>query len=423
VIVRVEALRYRCLHFVSQEVDPFQVLVGPNASGKSTFLDTVGLLRDLLRNGLVDAVQKRSADLRTLTWMGSGRDFELAVELTIPEERRALLAQPSYGRARYEVAIGLSPSGQLAILGENLWLKPPTDKRQGNGHERLLFPETASWLPPPSSLVIQEGKHSPRGWKKVITKKPESGNDYFISETTKWNNPFRLGPQKLALANLPEDEERFPVATWVKRILMEGTQRLVLNSEAMRRPAPPGSPVEFQPDGSNLPWVIEDLRTNAPEGFRRWVEHLQTALPDLETIDTVEREEDRNRYLRIAYREGCQAPSWVVSDGTLRLLALTLIAYLRTHDRIYLIEEPENGIHPLAVEAVFQSLSSAYSTQILCASHSPVILSLAEPHQLLCFAKNDEGSADIVRGNEHPILRDWQQGSDLGTLFASGVLG
>jgi predicted ATPase len=38
------------------------------------------------------------------------------------------------------------------------------------------------------------------------------------------------------------------------------------------------------------------------------------------------------------------------------LLALTLVAYVPARDRIYLIEEPENGIHPQAVETVFHSL-------------------------------------------------------------------
>lgn len=40
------------------------------------------------------------------------------------------------------------------------------------------------------------------------------------------------------------------------------------------------------------------------------------------------------------------------------------------------------------------------------------------------FAARDEhGATDIVPGNLHPRLRDWQQSSDLGTLFAAGVLG
>jgi predicted ATPase len=252
---------------------------------------------------------------------------------------------------------------------------------------------------------------------------PESGNDYFFAETTGWQNPFRLGPRRSALANLPEDEERFPVATWVKRLLMEGVQKLALNSEAMRRAQPPGSPLDFQPDGSNLPWAVEGLRQRDGERFRRWVAHVRTALPDLVDIHTVEREDDRHRYLRIEYASGLKAPSWTVSDGTLRLLALTLIAYLDGPPRVYLIEEPENGIHPQAVETVFQSLSSAYGSQILCATHSPVVLSLAEPEQILCFARTDEGATDVVSGREHPNLREWKRTADLGTLFAAGVLG
>jgi predicted ATP-dependent endonuclease of OLD family len=100
-----------------------------------------------------------------------------------------------------------------------------------------------------------------------------------------------------------------------------------------------------------------------------------------------------------------------------------LVAYLGQPGRIYLIEEPENGIHPRAIETVFQSLSSAYDSQILCATHSPVILSLADPKQILCFARTPTGATDIVSGSDHPNLRDWQRGTDLGTLFATGVLG
>ena len=118
-----------------------------------------------------------------------------------------------------------------------------------------------------------------------------------------------------------------------------------------------------------------------------------------------------------------QAPSWTVSDGTLRLLALTLLPYLDIPDRVFLIEEPENGIHPQAVETVFQALANAGDCQILCATHSPVFLSLAEPAQILCFARSPEGATDIVRGDRHPRLSQWKREIDLGTVFAAGLLG
>ena len=90
---------------------------------------------------------------------------------------------------------------------------------------------------------------------------------------------------------------------------------------------------------------------------------------------------------------------------------------------IYLIEEPENGIHPMAVATAYDSFLSMYDAQVLLASHSPVVLNAASMDDVLCFAKDDSGSTDIVLGAEHPKLRQWQGGVNLGTLLASGILG
>lgn len=116
-------------------------------------------------------------------------------------------------------------------------------------------------------------------------------------------------------------------------------------------------------------------------------------------------------------------PSWLVSDGTLRLTGLTLPAYLADLQGIFLIEEPENGIHPRAVATAFDSLSSMYESQVLLATHSLMVLNAAEMDDMLCFAKDKTGATDIVFGSEHPMLQDWRGEVALGTLLASGVLG
>lgn len=415
-IRKIEALRYRSMLDVNQSTGPFHILLGPNASGKSTFLDVIRLLGDLLKNGLPAAVNARTSNIYDLIWMNEGNRFEVAVELGIPEAQRKRLPQNGYEVARYEVAIGLNGDKELAILGENFWLMPMEEPEP---EAQLEFPFSVQ---PRETLFSIEGKHRPKGWRKVASK-TESGKDNFLSETTNWNNPFRTGPHRAALSGLTEDEDKFPVAIWARRLLMDGLQYLALNSEAMRKAAPPGSPVAFQPDGSNLPWAVENLLQKNHAAFGRWLAHIRTAIPEIRDIDTVERPEDKHRYLRIHYENGFRAPSWAVSDGTLRMLALTLIAYLEEPGRIYLIEEPENGIHPQAVETIFQSLSSTYACQVLCATHSPVFLSLAEPEHILCFAKDEKGAAAIVGGQEHPNLREWKRTADLGTLFATGVLG
>ena len=113
----------------------------------------------------------------------------------------------------------------------------------------------------------------------------------------------------------------------------------------------------------------------------------------------------------------------MASDGTMRLLALTLLAYLPDNREIYLLEEPENGVHPLAVEGICDSLSSAYDAQVLVTTHSPTLLALVDPGQVLCFDKNPDGATDIVRGSQHPVLADWQGSINMNVLFAKGVIG
>ncbi len=418
-IARVEALRYKCLRFIRQELGAFHVLVGPNASGKSTFLDVLTFLGDLLREGPETTVLKRAGSAEELVWKREKRHFELAVELAIPERlRHGKLKQ--FDRTRYEVEVGVDEkNGGIHILTETLWLIVASDRRSLS-RQTDLFPVEQE---PPASLLQKSFQRSPRGWRRVVVRRPESRNDYFRAETTGWNAPFRFGPQKTALANLPEDLDRFPVATWTKKILTGGIQKLALNSAMMRRPCRPDSPRMFLADGSNLPVVIRELEKSHKERFRRWLEHVKVALPGLEGLRIRERPEDRYVYIVAEFRGGLVVPSWLLSDGTLRLLALTVLPYLPAEDSVYLIEEPENGIHPRAVEVVFQSLSSVYSNQVLLATHSPLLLGLATPNQILCFAQTNSGATDVVLGSQHPKLAKWKRGMDLGMLYAGGVLG
>jgi hypothetical protein len=47
---------------------------------------------------------------------------------------------------------------------------------------------------------------------------------------------------------------------------------------------------------------------------------------------------------------------------------------------------------------------------------------MVKPADVLCF-KTKDGATDIVAGDEHPALKEWRGETNLGTLFAGGVLG
>jgi predicted ATPase len=422
-ITLIEALNFRCLRYIHQPLGPFHVLVGPNASGKTTFLDVIAFLGRLVSDGLDDAIRERTQNFKDLTWGREGNRFELAIEAAIPGYCRSKFKDKDFRTIRYEIGIGIDKeSGENIIKNEKVVIKKSgefsgTEKKD----QKEFFPALKGTLP---KTIITPRSQPPN--RTVVYK--SRGQDYFLSELqpeseNKWSNSFKLGPRKSALGNLPEDESRFPVSTWLKKFLNEGIQQFILNSQLMRKASPPGQVRGFKPDGSNLPWVIDNLQKKNPGKFQDWIFHLQTALPDIENIRTVERPDDKHRYLVLCYRGGLEVPSWMASDGTLRLLALTLPAYLPDLTGVFLIEEPENGIHPRAVETAYQSLSSVYNAQVLLATHSPVILGMVEADKVLCFAKTSTGETDIVLGNNHPNLKEWKDEPNLGVLFAGGVLG
>lgn len=424
----VEALNYRCLRYVRQPLGPFHVLVGANASGKSTFLDVIGFLHDLVTEGLEAAVMSRSANFNDLVWQHGDEPVEFAVEAAIPLALRDSVETLPYDTIRYEVAIQLdTSSNQLGIAAERGVLK--VRGRAASGLET----ESPDHWSPRTTLFSPESTENQLGvFRKVrFLRDEDEGNREFdlyqperpLQRRPPEPIPFRLGRKKSTLANLPEDETSFPVSTWLKQFLREGVQRIELDTRRLQRPSARGHGAGLQPDGSNLPWVIAELERKSPEKHKQWIEHLRTALPDLVNITTIERPEDRHRYVLLVYREGLKVPSWMASDGTLRLLALTLPAYLEGFKGIYLVEEPENGIHPLAIETMFQSLSSVYDSQVLVATHSPIVLGIAELKDVLCFRKDEAGGTNAIAGTGHPELRDWHGEVNLGTLFASGVLG
>ena len=354
---------------------------------------------------------------------------ECSLRLQAPESLQPYEFQPGAKRGRRKAFIQSGRDG-LCIASEGGFLKNDwaLDREKHRDLEVAFLASPRSFpstRPVPDSVLT-----NPDGFdcRRTLQKSAEGKDTYYIETVSQYEYfkgldlSITFGPRRSTLKNLPEAPDQFPVATYVKRILQAGIQKLFLDSRRLRQASSPNNRrMGLVRDGSNLPWAIQRLHEIDPEKFRDWLDHVRTSPREIEDIRIVEREDDRHAYLMLRYATGLEVPSWTVSDGTLRLLALTLAAYLPESETVYLMEEPENGIHPMAIETVYQSLASVYDSQVLVATHSPVFLSCAQPEEILCFAKNDEGATDIIPGNRHPRLRDWQSAADINLLFASEV--
>ena len=195
----------------------------------------------------------------------------------------------------------------------------------------------------------------------ALLEKTFSASRFYLRENSRYQDVHDYGLDKLALSLTPPDESRYPTANAAKAFLMRGIRYMQLNSRAMRDPCPATRSTDLELDGTNLARVVGRLIRSAngnhpasqsghADALEAWTGYLKYALDDLEGIGWAARAPDNAEYIILKYAGGLECPSWLLSDGTLRMLALTLPAFLPASPRIYMVEVPENGVHPKALE-------------------------------------------------------------------------
>ena len=422
-ITRIEAYGFRCLKETKQSLRPFQILVGPNASGKSAFMDALAFLGTLVSEGLEAAVTERIENFHDLVWGREGNELCLAVEALAPEVEIAHFREG--GRLLIEPVPGYEKRVTEREVTVTSSLPGPVDRIETLPRRQIRYELQVRINVETETVIISEERITlkmPGSNEPIQLTSRDSKQARFKDENGREHGAvLEVNPNYSALVNQPYTAADAPSAFWLKNLLIENVCKVLLDAEKLRKPSPPyrGRIKTF--DGSHLARFVADLQDKFPDLFGDWVNHLRTCLPDFEAVRTVLRPEDRHRYLMLRHKNGIEVPSWVVSDGTLRIMALTVLAYLPTTGQVYLVEEPENGVHPTAIEAIYQSLSSVYDGQVFMASHSPILLNLAKPEELLCFLKTDEGT-EVIAGDQHPVLMNWKGEVALSDLFVGGVL-
>ncbi len=418
---KIKVRHFRSLKWIYAYLKNFNILIGPNASGKSNFLDVFNFIKDLLHEDVERAIKRRTNNFKDLVWMGRDVEegFEFSLSCLLPKEYHVTLRKDTFNAIKYLLKVGFDPNaGEVGILREDLYLFN-TNYDIKEKVNRTLFPEV---FPDPRIVPVGGKIRTPKGHRLVVRRREYGRRVYLKSEKTDYNITLDVNPRKSALSVILEDETRFRTSLWFRNLLSDSLLFIHLNVEEMRKPVSPFESPVFKPDGSNLPMVIKNLMDNHKDLYKWYVEHVKAYLEDVEDVTVKSRPEDNFIYLVVKYRYGYEAPSWMLSDGTLRFLALALIPYLPPQNRIFLIEEPENGIHPGAIEGVFEALSATWNSQVLVATHSPIFLKLAYEDDLLIFRKTHEGSTDIIRGKEHKELKRWKGKTDLDVLFVGGIL-
>jgi predicted ATPase len=414
-IERIWIKNFRMLASNRIDLQPFAVLVGRNASGKSTFMSVFRFVSRFFNEGFEAAVEEALGEAGT-----SFQDLCFDEQTPISFALQISLHDRHY---RYELSFGFqnnadSIANRPSVICERLYETPTHDREL---QQASLFELS---LAQDDTILTTS---TPPGWR-LLAEKVNGTDHYFPEEPSA--TAFAFGAGKSVVASAPSSAETVGMLA-VRDLLRDGITAIELNPHlretdtTLRRRYSHNSDF-LEHDGRNMAHVAEELQRRDAVAFAQWVAHVASAVSGLVDIDIWIRPEDKKRVLRATFTglHSEPVPSWLLSDGTLRLMVLTLLAYSETKQKpqILLIEEPENGLHPLAIQSVFEALSSMTSSQVFVATHSPVFLASVELERALVFQRTSNGTARILRGKEVAELSNWRSTVQLTDVFATGVL-
>ena len=361
---------------------PLTVIIGNNGSGKSSLIEGIETYRAIVCDGL---------DAAMGSWYGMGHIWNKRVghDLVAKGAANETFTNP----IRFE-ASGMTGSGRYRA---NMIVNA---KPAMNG-----------------ILIQEEGISTPQGL--------EIFRDRFGTCLTK------EGTDTGKLRHQPEaGESAMPIElkSFVKR-----WQFLSLLPDPMGRPAikqmAASKSISLNRDGSNLAQYLLSIRDQDASAFEGIVEAMQFVLDYARNFEPVEtRAIQPTMYLQMLEQLGnktIEIPSWLISTGTLRILALLAVLRHPEPPPLIVVEEIENGLDPRTLHLILEEIHTAVEAgkcQVILTTHSPYLLNLVDIQQLLLCTRVDGNPVLTRPGTEKSVL-EWSKSFAPGQLYTMGRMG
>ena len=412
-LTRLEVHGFKNLLEVQAEFGAFTCIAGANGVGKSNVFDAIEFLSHLASETMVEAAQRvrglsgeRVGDPRDLFWDGY-RDHErimkFAVEMVVPRYVEDDLGTPTEAATtflRYELSMGYLPpegagsAGRLTLVSEEL-----RHITRGDANKHLRFRPRKAFR---DAVLLGERRGGPflstevRAEGTVINMHGDGGS--------------RGRPQPRAAARTSRTvlstvtTNDYPTILAARRE-MQNWRRLALEPSALRAPDSFSSPRELAIDGRHLAAALHRI-AHDPGADNGDIDpdavyaRVADRLSDLAGVGVDELNVDLDQVrevftLFLRERGDLLLPARALSEGTLRFLALCVLLEDPSVTGLICMEEPENGIHPanlpamvglvrdLAVDTSIPPSSDNPFRQVIVNTHSPAIVQLCDPADLL----------------------------------------
>ncbi len=410
-LTRLEVNGFKNLLDFELDLGPFNCIAGPNGVGKSNIFDVIRFLSLLADHSLMEAAlsvrgsDPETSNLRELFWTDGTNHldrFTIAAEMLVDADveddfKRAASATSTY--LRYEVSIGYEPPEQRGKLGRLVLLSEALDYvTEGEAVRRLLFPHGAGEF---RSRVVRNRRRTKSGFIST-DQTPDGQTEILVAQDGGSSGQPQGAPAGTAPKTIVATTNTSTTPTILAtRREMQKWRVLALEPSAMRKADRFHSAPSISAAGEHLPATLYRLATTAEDGDHdpeRVFARIAGRLAELVPVRGIKINVDEVRLLltlEAIEKGGVSLPARSLSDGTLRFLALCILAEDPDYQGVVCMEEPENGIHPEKMEAMVSLLRDLAvdpmrapgpenpMRQVILATHSPWFVQLQDESDLL----------------------------------------
>ncbi len=396
---RIAVRSFKSLEDVCVEFPRMAVLFGTNAAGKSNLLDAIQALSRIgTQRTLSDALSEpiRGYPIEAFFFPSGG----LAELLAAQSARFSFEADLTRDKDayRYRIGVEIAPgSGTLVVTDEYLSALGKHDEPRG----------TAAIEQKDDKLRIRRKSHPGKPRYEALRQ-----NYAILSD-------LRLGAPEY------RDIDRV-------RSELTGWRTYYLDPRvAMRTAQPPSDVRDIGVLGADIAPFLYRLRGEHPKHFQAVSRTLRSIVPSVEEV-TVDLDQRRGTLDILIRQGGIDYSSRIVSEGTLRVLALCAIAVNPWGGSLLAFEEPENGVHPRRLESIAQlllSLALEQGRQVIVTTHSPLFCdsvlkgTRSRPADVGLFNVHRDGNATVVHPFDvtGPLFKDHEIAAALTTGTEDGL--
>ena len=186
-----------------------------------------------------------------------------------------------------------------------------------------------------------------------------------------------------------------------------------IHIKELKTPKPAKKEIMLNEDGSNLITVLYNIflkEGRIPEDI---LNPLSMIFPNTRISFQLT---DDGRVLMKVFEEGVELSPPSISDGFYKILLILTAIYLKPS--ILIIDEIENSLYPEALELIFDTLKDSES-QVIITTHSPIVVDLTEPKDVM-FVDKKFGESRFIRIKNPEKLKE--KLNELGLSFSEGWL-